>query len=1480
MKHLRSYRAIVAIAMMLIGWLPSLAYSFQVDGIFYDKLGISEVAVTSSNSSSNKYSGNVVIPSSVKYNGVTYSVISIGDLAFNSCSSLTSIQIPNSVTSIGEWAFYNCSSLTSIQIPNSVTSIGAETFSWCSSLTSIQIPNSVTSIGNYAFSNCSRLTDVVIGNSVTSIGNNAFHNCESLTNVIWNVIKCSDFYSNDIPFENCPNITSFTFGDKVEYIPACLCYGMNKLTSIEIPNSVTSIGDGAFQSCESLTGIEIPNSVTRIGDGAFKYCSNLTSIEIPNSVTSIGEFTFYCCDSLTSIEIPNSVTSIGGYAFAFCESLTKITCLATNPPTIKSDTFLIYSAELYVPAGCKSAYQSANHWKKFYSIKEIPTLSTSIALNQTTATLEVTETITLIATILPENATDKSVEWSSSDESVATIDANGLVTAVAVGEAIITVTTVDGSNLSATCKITVSKNETLAESITLNKTTASLKVAETLTLKATVLPSNTTNKSVTWKSSNTSVATVNANGVVTAVKAGEATITATTTDGSNKSATCKITVTKNDVYHEVGTKFSVNGLNYIITVKGQEVALAKSEANNEYRGDIAIPSSVKYDGITYSVTSIGDYAFLSCSSLTSIVIHNSVTSIGDYAFYNCTSLTSVVIGNSVTSVGDLAFYECTSLTSIEIPNSVTSIGDRAFAHCSSLTNIVVDAGNTKYDSRNGSNAIIETASNTLIAGCQNTIIPNSVTSIGKYAFSGCTNLTSIEIPNSVTSIGEMAFAWCRSLTKITCLATTPPTIESDTFSNYDADLYVPAGCVSAYQSAIYWKNFNIKEIPTLSTYIALNKTSASLKVTETLTLVATVLPENATNKSVIWKSSNEAVAVVDENGVVTAVGVGEAIITATTVDGSNLSATCKVTVVPTLAESITLDKTEISLEATETATLVATVLPELTTDKSVEWSSSNETVVIVDENGVVTAIALGEATITATTNDGSNLSASCKVIVNPTLATSITLDKTEVELEATQTATLVAKVLPDLATNKSETWSSSNESIATVDENGVVTAIAIGEATITATTNDGTNLSASCKITVIQLAESIALNKTTASLKATETITLNATVLPATTTNKSVSWTSSNEAVATVDANGVVTAIALGEAVITATTTDGSDLSATCKVTVIPTLAETITLDKTEISLEATEIATLVATVLPELTTNKSVTWTSSNEEVATVDENGVVTAITVGEATIIATTNDGSNLSATCKVIVEPTIAESIILDKTEISLKAEESVALIATILPESTTDKSVIWMSSDESVATVNENGVVTAIAVGEATITATTNDGSNLSASCKVTIPTLAVSIELDKTEASVEEKSDLQLTATILPENATNKEVAWSSSYKWVAKVDNTGLVTMYSAGEVIITATTTDGSNLSATCHINVYSGIDDVEGDNVIVATIGDNIVVKNAKLGSVVNVYSSNGALIKSMTATDGSVVIEAPIKGMYVVAIDGKSFKVMVK
>ena len=186
-----------------------------------------------------------------------------------------------------------------------------------------------------------------------------------------------------------------------------------------------------------------------------------------------------------------------------------------------------------------------------------------------------------------------------------------------------------------------------------------------------------------------------------------------------------------------------------------------------YSGDIVVPSEITYNNVTCNVTSIGYEAFYDCDYLTSITIPNSVTSIGDRAFERCSGFTSITIPNSVTSIGNYAFYWCYNLTSVTIGNSVTSIGEGAFERCSGLESIVVDAGNTKYDSRENCNAIIETESNTLIAGCKNTIIPNSVTSIANYAFSGCYGLTSVVIPNSVTSIGNGAFYQCSGLTSIT-----------------------------------------------------------------------------------------------------------------------------------------------------------------------------------------------------------------------------------------------------------------------------------------------------------------------------------------------------------------------------------------------------------------------------------------------------------------------------------------------------------------------------------------------------------------------------------------------------------------------------------------------------------------------------------------------------------------------------------------
>ena len=891
--------------------------------------------------------------------------------------------------------------------------------------------------------------------------------------------------------------------------------------------------------------------------------------------------------------------------------------------------------------------------------------------------------------------------------------------------------------------------------------------------------------------------------------------------------------------------FEVDGVFYnVISTTEVEVTYKGSsyeEFYNEYNGSVVIPSLVEYYGFTYSVTSIGDSAFFDCYNLTDIEIPNSVTSIGDAAFENCVSLTSIEIPNSVTSIGDYAFYRCSGLTSIEIPNSVTSIGEYAFSGCTSLASIQIPNSVTFIGDG-------------VFASCTNLTsiqIPNSVTSIGEYALSGCTSLTSIEIPNSVTSIGNDAFYYCSRLTSIEI----PNSVTS--IGNFAFSYCESLTSIQIPNSVTSIGNYAFASCSNL-TNVVIGKNVTSIKDHTFYfckSLIDIEISNSVTNIEDYAFYFCESLRKIEIPNSVASIG------DLTFCDCFNLTEVIIGNSVESIGERAFFNCSNMSK-----FTCLTTIPPKLHYEALRSCYSANLYVL----EGC------------KCTYESTDYWKKFNNITEITLTDSVVLDKTEIEMILGETFLLTATVLPESATNKSIKWKTSNEAIAKVNVNGLVIATAVGEATITATTTDGSNLSSFCKVTIMpSLAESIALDNIELYLKATETATLVATVLPHTVSNKKVEWTSSNESVAIVDVNGLVTAYSVGEATITATTTDGTSLSASCKVIVVPTLAESITLDKTEISLEATETATLVATVLPELTTNKSVVWTSSNEAVATVDANGVVTAIALGEAVITATTTDGTNLSATCKVTVVPTLAETITLDKTEISLEATETATLVATVLPELTTDKSVKWLSSNEAVAVVDENGVVTAVAVGEATITATTVDDSNLSATCKViVIPTLAVSIELDQTEASVEEKSDLQLTATILPEHATNKEVAWSSSDKWVATVDNTGLVTIHSAGEVIITATTTDGTNLSATCRINVYSGIEGVNGNDVIVATVGDNIVVKNAKLGSVINVYASNGALVASEEATDGSVVVEAPSKGIYVVVVDGKSFKVMVK
>ena len=588
---------------------------------------------------------------------------------------------------------------------------------------------------------------------------------------------------------------------------------------------------------------------------------------------------------------------------------------------------------------------------------------------------------------------------------------------------------------------------------------------------------------------------------------------------------------------------------------------------------------------------------------------------------------------------------------------------------------------------------------------------------------------------------------------------------------------------------------------------------------DTTTLVATFVPLNTTNQSIVWTTTNDAVATV-QDGLVTIQGVGMATVTASATDGSGVSASCSVVGNAVKVSSIEITKVSgpslDSLRIADSLTFSAEVLPANATSKAITWSSSASAGLrIVSQTATscsCQALAAGSYVITASAQDGSGVTAEVTVTVLPTLAESLSMVQDSVLLSLGDNLQLSYTLLPLETTDKSVRWASSDTTVLTVSQSGFCRAIGVGSSAVTVSTLDGSGLVATCLIQVADtvipptLAQSITLSRHTADLLLGDSLTLSCTILPLETSDKSFSWTCTDPSVLSLDTLGCVRAIGLGSASVIVTTLDGTNLSDTCTILVNPVLAESLLISLTDTTLHVAGTFSLSCSVLPANTTNPAVCWTSSDTTVLSVDQFGFCTALSLGAATITVSTLDGSNLSASCAVMVTPVLADSLALSASSLTLTIGDSAVLTAQVFPADVTNATVLFESSVPAVVQVDNDGKIRALGVGDAVITVSTADGSGLVAECLVTVePIYVTSITLNFDSIALFNNNDSQtLIATVLPENATFRTVEWSSSDSTVVTVSPEGRVTGLKEGTAVVYAASTDGSEIVASCPVRV----------------------------------------------------------------------------
>ena len=961
-------------------------------------------------------------------------VKSIGDQAFYNDSTIAVVTMREGLETIGNEVFWNNSGVRSFVIPGTVQTIGTNSFYGCTNTSTLRFKDGDGILTIDTKKTRSRKIDDMLSNISSSYNRERyedrkydyFYDCPIKTLYLGRNLKYD--YSSSVsiykkvgdktwnsesrasaPFVNSTTLARVTIGSMVTFVYDHLCDNCDKLTSVSFPVGIQTIGGYAFNGCDKLASITFeesskhslsietaafkdcvaledityPGQLSVLGNSAYQGCENLKSVifnknEQYQPALTIGDYTFAQCSLINTLSFPGRLTSVGNYTFSDCTYLTNLTFEDSNEAvTLGSgatgETGRRNMLPLFGNSNLTSLYMGRNvdytadkdcSYSPFYNQQFLTDVRFSQAGTVTYCKDYLLYKVNNCESlILPESLTTIG-NW--------TFRGMSKLGGIVIPNAVTTIGTyafaddiaLKSASLSTSCPW-------LKEGL----------FSECGKLQAITIPM-VVNKMDTQMFTNcTSLTSVTFDDDKDLIEMAY---------GSSD--------VNNGLFRDcpVETLYLGRWLSYNTEVPSRSPFYSIAELKNLTLG--------KYLKV------VDKYMFSYCTGLENVYVPDNITSINMWGFRGCSALKSVRFSENLSQIGDYGFSECTSLDNVTFPASMTSTSDNSFSNCSSLRNLdlgknllVIGPSAFENDSILSGVNIPETVYGLGVGAFKSCVslpyvkIPKGdLTTVSKESFKGCNGIEWISLSENITSLGENAFEGCTGIKYVKSYAMTPPeglvNFPSDVETN--GTLFVPEDndeypdVLGDYQYSPTWENWGtFKRITenTLLSSLILNQSDAHLKASETLALAVTVGPDEATNKKVNWKSDDETVASVSADGVVTAHKVGQTSIHAIANDGGGAKATCTITVDPIMVSSITLSQENLEIRKNHTAQLSAIVAPTDATNASFIWSSTNEDVAKVSEDGVISAIAPGDAVIKATSQDGSQVEASCQVKVLPVL---------------------------------------------------------------------------------------------------------------------------------------------------------------------------------------------------------------------------------------------------------------------------------------------------------------------------------------------------------------------------------------------------------------------------------------------------------------------------------------------------------------